>query len=694
MFVPSNYQKDIFNWVKTGRGDAVLGAVAGSGKTTTIVEAAKLIHSTNVLFVAFNKHIVKELQGRLPQTFTVSTIHSLGWRALNRARKGIFLDRTKYNKPIWRQVDKIVFAECLDRRERLALFDAMKAMVDFCRVTLVNPANTSALVRMIDEFSIDIDPDLFNAAQVAVIAILDAGIETAFQYGAIDYNDMVWLPNRLDLPMAHRFDWVLADECFPYQTQVLLANGGTLPIGEIVEKKISALVYAYSEEHKEFKVCQVTNWRKVESVKPLVEVGISTRNHRGKLKETRFTCTLDHKIFAENRWVKAKDLRLFDRVVTADPFNDGAEIFTTTGTVSSVRLIQPKAFKAVYDITVDECHNFFANGTLVHNCQDFSASQQQLILKSRAPGGRIVYAGDERQAIMAFAGANARAFSELVSRPNTTRLPLSVCYRCPESHLREARSIVPWIESRPDAPEGTIQHIHEDMLYDHVQEGDLVICRTTAPLISACLKLIALDIPARVRGRDIGAGLVSVVKQVMQHPDYKWSDFDKLLSEWLQWKITQLQKKENSEDAQQSAHDRVAAINAVYSSREYQTAEALIVAIEELFSDTRSSVWLSTVHRAKGLEAERVFILKPHKLPLVWPSQRPAQREQEMNLKYVALTRAKKVLTFCYEEVPEGVTLTPTPVNPNNPITNESESEKALWLPNQPNQPALSTLKK
>lgn len=690
MFNPSEYQKAIFKWIKEGRGDAVLSAVAGSGKTTTIVEAAKFIYSTNVLFVAFNKHIVAELQARLPKSFTVSTIHSLGFRAVNRARKGVFLDAHKYSKPIKRHVDRISFAECLDRRERLSLADSLRDVVGFCRVTLTDPGNTPAFLRMLDEFSVDLDTSLVHQVQTSVMDILDAGIETAFQYGAIDYNDMVWLPNRLDLPMAHRFDWVLADECFPYQTQVLLANGGTLPIGEIVEKKISALVYAYSEEHKEFRVCQVTNWRKVESVKPLVEVGISTRNHRGKLKETRFTCTLDHKIFAENRWVKAKDLRLFDRVVTADPFNDGAEIFTTTGTVSSIRLIQPKAFKAVYDITVDECHNFFANGTLVHNCQDFSASQQQLILKSRAPGGRIVYAGDERQAIMAFAGANARAFSELVSRPNTVRLLLSVCYRCPDSHLREARKYVPWIESRPGAPEGTIQHIHEDSLYSHVQEGDLVICRTTAPLISACLRLIAMDIPARVRGRDIGAGLVSIIKQVMQHPGYKWTDFDKLLSEWLDWKITQLQKKENSEEAQQSAQDRVAAICAVHSSRDHKTAEALIAAVEELFSDQRASVWLSTVHRAKGLEADRVFILKPHKLPLVWPSQRPAQREQEMNLKYVALTRAKKVLTFCYEEVPEGIKLTPGPNTPNTPndsITNESE--KALCLPNQPNQPIL-----
>lgn len=210
MFNPSEYQKAIFKWIKEGRGDAVLSAVAGSGKTTTIVEAAKFIYSTNVLFVAFNKHIVAELQARLPKSFTVSTIHSLGFRAVNRARKGVFLDAHKYSKPIKRHVDRISFAECLDRRERLSLADSLRDVVGLCRVTLTDPANTPAFLRMLDEFSVDLDTSLVHQVQTSVMDILDAGIETAFQYGAVDYNDMVWLPNRLDLPMAHRFDWVLS----------------------------------------------------------------------------------------------------------------------------------------------------------------------------------------------------------------------------------------------------------------------------------------------------------------------------------------------------------------------------------------------------------------------------------------------------------------------------------------------------
>jgi superfamily I DNA/RNA helicase len=184
-----------------------------------------------------------------------------------------------------------------------------------------------------------------------------------------------------------------------------------------------------------------------------------------------------------------------------------------------------------------------------------------------------------------------------------------------------------------------------------VGEGDLVLCRLTAPLVSACLALIAQGVPARVRGREIGAGLVSVVRQIEKHDQYRWEDFDKLLGEWTNWKVAQLRRREGTEDAVQATEDKASAIRAVFLSKPFRNAMDLILAIEKLFSNDSASVWLSTVHRAKGLEADRVFILRPKKLPLEWATQQEWQRDQELNLKYVALTRARKSLIFC-EEIP------------------------------------------
>lgn len=64
----SNYQRDIFTFVAQGTGNAVIEAVAGSGKTTVIMEALNHIPPhKSILILAFNKSIEKELKTRVPK---------------------------------------------------------------------------------------------------------------------------------------------------------------------------------------------------------------------------------------------------------------------------------------------------------------------------------------------------------------------------------------------------------------------------------------------------------------------------------------------------------------------------------------------------------------------------------------------------------------------------------------------------
>lgn len=58
---------------------------------------------------------------------------------------------------------------------------------------------------------------------------------------------------------------------------------------------------------------------------------------------------------------------------------------------------------------------------------------------------------------------------------------------------------------------------------------------------------------------------------------------------------------------------------------------------------------LASIHTAKGLEADRVFILKPHLLPHRMASSALA-RAQEENLRYVAITRARLELVLVEAE--------------------------------------------
>ena len=62
-FKPSIFQQDIYNFITDGTGNAVVSAVAGSGKTTTLLHALELIPTNKtVLFLAFNKSIATELK--------------------------------------------------------------------------------------------------------------------------------------------------------------------------------------------------------------------------------------------------------------------------------------------------------------------------------------------------------------------------------------------------------------------------------------------------------------------------------------------------------------------------------------------------------------------------------------------------------------------------------------------------------
>jgi superfamily I DNA/RNA helicase len=81
-------------------------------------------------------------------------------------------------------------------------------------------------------------------------------------------------------------------------------------------------------------------------------------------------------------------------------------------------------------------------------------------------------------------------------------------------------------------------------------------------------------------------------------------------------------------------------------SDDINTADELIEKINNIFSDRKKGgISLSTIHKAKGLEADNVYIACRELMPST-RAKKDWEIRQEYNLMYVAYTRAKNKLGF------------------------------------------------
>lgn len=276
--------------------------------------------------------------------------------------------------------------------------------------------------------------------------------------------------------------------------------------------------------------------------------------------------------------------------------------------------------------------------------QDLSRARQALARKFLKPGGRMSIIGDDRQAIYGFSGADAAALDNLTKALNATTLPLSITWRCPKAVVREAQRIVPDITAADEAPEGEVIRI--DKLPDDIDIGDAVLCRNTAPLITAAYSLIRKGKPAKVEGRAIGEGLVKLAGR------WKIKTIDALLRKLEEYREREVQKAtaRNQEAKAEEVNDRVQTVIEICNaciSKGQTSVEDVKEFIRTLFADgATNAIILATYHRSKGREWERVFLWEHTARCPSKAARQEWQKVQESNLAYVAITRAKRVLAY------------------------------------------------
>lgn len=171
-----------------------------------------------------------------------------------------------------------------------------------------------------------------------------------------------------------------------------------------------------------------------------------------------------------------------------------------------------------------------------------------------------------------------------------------------------------------------------------VQDGDMILCRCNAPLVSECFKFIKQGRKAVIQGRDIGQGLISTITKM------KAASVENLvqkISDWLHREVSKENAKRNPSEARiQALEDRHDCI--IVFTEGAKVIEDVIAKIESIFTDNKEAkgIRLSSIHKAKGLEAHRVFWLRLPKTEFVPENESHWQTEQRYNLMYVAVTRA------------------------------------------------------
>jgi DNA helicase-2/ATP-dependent DNA helicase PcrA len=521
----SKYQLDILDHIKNKKTNLIVEAVAGSGKTTTIIESIMNLPSSKKIMVAsFNKSIKNEMEKRLAhlKNVEVRTLHGIGYKTV------------LSNKDLYEKI-----------------------------------GNEKDLMELTKKICYD--------------------------------ND------NYDTP-AKKNKWALTVKMLKLTTCIKneYANGNNFDeVKQIVDH--NGIDFGWDKKE------DVALMKKIYQETPSV------------VNETAL-------MRAENKTVFEKEsvMKCIDKIFTEMHFNYYGFADMVWQPVFQ-NLTYPEKFDYVF---VDEM-------------QDLN-QVQHLLLKQLFPESQFIMIGDSFQSIYGFMGALQGGMIKAKKLFNAEELPLSICYRCPELVLEHVRKIVPHIESKENNIQGTFKKIESYNSQEgiHCSETmnpkDLILSRTNKPLLDLLLLLMSADKLAYIEGVDIGKRIIKecnshflrdvsgISRKLTGLINEKRQDIKILISEQ---KFEKVSKISNETDFLEMC------VLILSKSRDLTDLQYLC---ETYFGEDKGDKYikLSTVHKAKGSEAETVFILTPEQFPhkfakLDW------EIEQEYNIEYVAYTRAK-----------------------------------------------------
>ena len=393
---------------------------------------------------------------------------------------------------------------------------------------------------------------------------------------------------------------------------------------------------------------------KAESFRPGGEIYLSCDGAIAKLCSLAKQRAIGHlgRIEDTNLWMDIWDHFNLDDDITEDV--DVYQVVRAAQTVYRISLNQCREVIDFDDMIlaplVFKARFWPKDWILLDESQDTNPARRALALAMLKPRtGRMIFVGDPCQAIYGFTGADSDSMNQLKAATNAKTLPLNVTRRCPKLVVAEAQKLVPDFQSYEHSDDGVVRSIEYDALTaENLSKLDAILCRNTAPLITTAYSLLSKGIACRVEGRDIGVGLVKMARR------WKLKTLDKLLSKLEDYEARQTAKfmSRGQEARIENMVDQLECLRIIIHRCLLQNKHGiddLVADIESMFGTTPDGqqpevLTLSTVHKSKGREWHRVYILGREKYMPSPYAKKDWQMEQEANLEYVAITRALKEL--------------------------------------------------
>jgi len=279
---------------------------------------------------------------------------------------------------------------------------------------------------------------------------------------------------------------------------------------------------------------------------------------------------------------------------------------------------------------------------MIDEAQDLNLCQHALIklLINQGDIKKFIAVGDRRQSIYGFSGAYASSFELFKEYSNTKEFPLDICYRCPSLILQQANDVYDVMQGNKRY-DGIVDTV-DDILA--IKDNSMVICRNSAPLFSVYFGLLGQKRKVIIKGDDILGNLITFMKPMQ----YKTVSQARLKIEKSISALIPKLKDPKSAYKHHKLKENLGIFNILVSNMCLESTKIidLIEAIKKIFKNTdEEAIMLCTIHKSKGLQADIVYILNESLIPSKF-AKSAKQLEQEVNLKYVARTRAKEEMYY------------------------------------------------